>query len=158
MSSILTDLRNEVVASIVSIATIPTTSGGLGLDAATTVNDYLLEFEHDEKKTNYLNASVSNRKILRSYGVQVTQTVEPRSTSQTYQYNYNIIIQLYYKMSQANDLIDAATNIQESILQSQITCMLYNWYINDLTITKTSFETEEGEGLLGEFTITGSSI
>jgi len=108
--------RLSLVSDITDIALLPTASGGLGLTSTNTIHDYLLEYEIDEKKYEFLNTTTSgnNEYVVRGYGVQAIQNIE---SSIPNQYNYELTVQLQYRVGEVNDLIDASAAIQDSILK-----------------------------------------
>jgi hypothetical protein len=65
---------------------------------------------------------------------------------------------MYYRINHVNDLIDDASLIYDAILSGSVTCMLFNWSLSEISISKIPMECEDGEGLLGQFNITGIGL
>lgn len=156
--SLLTDIRDQIIYNIETIALDPTPSG-LGLDDTGSIHPYLHEFEKDEKKSGYLAANVNSSKEVRAYGVQVTNAVNELAIGSVTNYTYNIHIELYYPTGETgvNNLINAYDAIVKEILKGALPCLLdIIESISDLNISKVPGEGKEGEILQGIFTIEGT--
>ena len=155
--TLLTDLRDEVIANITGIATDATPSG-LGLDNADSIYAYLHEWEKDEKKSGYLAADVDSKREVRAYGVQVTHEIVPYAQNNIYLYSYAIQIELYYPTGETgvNNMINAFFAICQEIINGQVPCLFDNFIgFSELSISKISGEGKEGEILQGIFTVEG---
>lgn len=104
-------VRSTIVTAIQGIAST------LGFESATgNVHSYLLEWENDERKANYLMARLSDgTKKVRAWGVQVLGNDDWVATGNITVRRYQILIVGYYAQGTEGEGINAMINGSNSI-------------------------------------------
>lgn len=111
-----TTVRNTIVSALEAIA-----QSGLGFDCVSgKIWPYLLNWERDEQKVNYLMSEINGASQVRAWGVQVlsSESLDIGGGTITRR-TYSILVRGYYEFgfngSGINALIDGSRKVREAI-------------------------------------------